>query len=787
VISKLPVILFYMVFLFLFGCSGETIESNNDSSSQSVVTSESQTVDTGTSTSVSDNGYMFLSSQKLTYLQNKYNSGDDTWVYFKRRVDGYLISASETSPGYGIGEVTAALALAYHITGDNVYRDKSKALFFAYFIDERGSWNYRSGNAFRVWSKWAFMTFNWLYSEWTVTEKQRSLDKFKEWGEYWGMHVTEENMATSIFRVVDSDHVTALAESFLLLGLVFKGEAVYSFVSDATASLHNTNIISSGTDTVPTSDIMLAKADWLMDDMVVAEYMDKWMKGGLWGEGTDYSPATMQHWMRHYMINKEMRGIAYPNAYYEDVMKATLHSTFPAFNGMFMYGDMEQIDSTGDYTAPSHEYRYDMMLHLIAMQTDATLRSLGQNWLNTVKQKEADAPPNQSAYSGIWRLLFEDAYSAGLTPQAVSENTTFIAEGLGFVASRSGWGEADSVLYFQNSKAYVDHEHASALSFDIIRGDTVISKESTGYLYTLNSPAYTSTAHNTLLIQNESLDGSNNPVGRAEGDGVNRIIASTADYTYIEADATKVYNRGEGYLPDVYADHVVRKLVFLKNMNTVVVYDSIGIKQMATSRWTKYIQHFQKEPQLANGVYSAANEGSRFFVKPLYPQDAVVTKVDESVAWNGFSTVEAPMTQRKWHLSISKPGNPKDVEYLNVLYFDDDTVTTMPATQLLHTDNLAVSTGNVAGSIISGASKDTVVMFNNDPTGVALSATVAYQINTSNQSSHLLFGLDSSSGYSINIVTSGAQKTVNITLGGVNFPSAEGVLTFDLDANGVLQ
>ncbi len=719
---------------------------------------------------------LLIPSDRETFINNKFAANDDTWLYLQSQADGYL---GLSNSAYGIYEKAASLALAYRVSGNNAYRDKAMEMFMAYYIN--GTFNYQGRNDMRWAGPWAFLTYTWLYDDWPPADKVVIIDRFNSWAQYWIGHSAPG--ASPHFRIGDSDHITFLAEIYLMMAISLENEAATTLINDPTAPLTEAVIVTSGGTSVATSDILFAKSDWVLNDMVVAQYMDRWMKGGLWSEGSDYSAGTMEHWMRTYLINKEVRNIPFPNSYHEDVLYTTVHSTFPAYNGIFQYRDIEQVATYGDYRPPSGDYRYNMMLHLLAMQSNSDVKALGQYWLNTVNSKEANAATSASE---VWRFLFEEADGTAQSPQDLGVATTFTADGEGFVAARSSWAEDASVLYFLNSKNYVDHEHADALSFDIVHKGAVITKEMTGYrLNATDSPPFVSTAHNTLLIENESPDGSSNPRGRAAGDGVNRVVASTADYTYIEADATQVYNRGEGYQPDIYADNVVRKIAFLKNLNMVAVYDNIVILPAASPRWTKYLQHFQQEPVLIDGVYSAAKDGSRLFFKSLYPANAAITKVDESLLWASETLVEAPLNQRKWHLSITNPANPDDVEYLNLLYFDDDTTPTMPASTLLHSDAANVSSNNVVGAHITGATNDTLVLFNNDPDGSAIQSTISYRFSGSHSSSHYIYGVDTNTGYTVSSSENAGETVVTATPGGALMPSADGVLSFNITASQV--
>ena len=717
---------------------------------------------------------LLIPPDRSDFIASKYASNEPSWQFLQEKANAYL---SLSNSAYGISEKAATLALAYRVSGRADYRDRAMDMFMAFFIN--GSFNYQGRNDFRWHGPWAFLTYTWLYNDWSVANKVTIINEFNTWAQYWVTHSAPPPVGSTHFRIGDSDHISFLSEIFLMMAVSLENEDATTRVADTGVPLAEVIIDPDGTE-IPTSSILFAKSDWILNDMVVAQYMNDWMEGGLWSEGTDYSPGTMEHWMRAYLINKEIRNISFPNNYYEDVLYSTIYSTYPAYNGIYQYRDIEQVAAYGDYRPPAGDYRYDMMLHILAMlDNNSNSKALAQFWINAVTEKNPNAPAEANE---VWRFLFEGAGGAtAQSPENLALDTTFIAEGEGFVSTRTGWGENASVLFFLNSKNYVDHEHADALSFDIVHKNAVITKEMTGYrLNATDSPPFTGTAHNTLLIENESPDGSSNPRGRGEGDGVNRVVSSTREYTYIEADATKVYNRGEGYMPDIYADNVVRKIAFLKEKNIVIVYDNIVILPDASPRWTKYIQHFQEEPVEENNVYSASSNGSKIFFKSLYPANVSISKVDESLYWSNASTVEAPLNQRKWHLSITNPDNPDDVEYLNIIYFDDDTVATMPVSALLHSDNGNVSTNNMAGVHIVGAEEDTIALFNNNPNGAGIQSSVSYHINGNNNGTHYLYGMDSNSEFNISVTRNAATTTVTIFPGAGIKPSVDGVLSFNI-------
>lgn len=702
---------------------------------------------------VSSQPEIFLTSERVKKLSTKIAHGDEGWRYFSKRANKSL--GRVPKPGsYGAGELSSAFALIYRMTGDRRYLKQAKTYFFAYYLDEQHPWDFKNRNTFRRNNRWAHFTFNWLRDDWSPEEKQRIVSVFNTWANHALEHTGKPNRsAQGTFRIEDSDEVTSLAENVLLLGLSLKGE------TDLSVNL-------------------LERADELFNTIVVATYMQDWMRGGLWGEGTQYSGATMQHWMRQMLINRELRGISLPNKYHEEALLATLHSTFPDFNSVFVYGDVEGVEHTGDYRLPASSGRYDMMLHLIALQQKPELKSLGQHWLSSVMNGQRGKAA--SSYTGIWRFLFEeDDSTLAESPASLNLPTWYRADGLGFVASRSSWKNDASVVYFQNGRHRVDHAHDDALSFNIIRGPVVVTKEMSGYQYSVGSAARSSTAHNTLLIQNESADGSSGPLGRAGGDGVNRVAASTRDYTYIEADATPIYNRGKGYQPDIYADHVVRKLLFLKP-DIVLVYDSIGILPQAGPRWTKYIQHFQVKPvEAPDGSYSGTSEGVQFSLKTLLPVDAKTELVDQSVLWQQSSKVEAPPNQRRWHLSISPPQTAENVRYLNYLHFDVAGSVVPQATLINVRSKMPVT-----GVSVDSNGQTTFILMNDNPKGQRLDAAIEYPMAQSVASKHYVFGLNENSSYDVSAIDDSQERKVRIIPDGRFTASKDGILEFSMTAEG---
>lgn len=170
--------------------------------------------------------------------------------------------------------------------------------------------------------------FDWIYDDLSQTQKDQALAAFKVWGDY---HLARmdynpnpgagENVVPMNW-VRDSDHISAVTELYLLLGLMLVNESGY----EETAAHY------------------LQAADHFRN-IVESYYFEDFMAGGVWAEGTFCSPNTMRHWLKVNIINKETRAIPDlnnsndydPSAYLEKNLISLLHRTFPSYSSMYIY------------------------------------------------------------------------------------------------------------------------------------------------------------------------------------------------------------------------------------------------------------------------------------------------------------------------------------------------------------------------------------------------------------------------------------------------------------------
>ncbi len=602
---------------------------------------------------------LLTSERKATILA--YADSDSTALnYMQKRVDSYL-----SREPYNAGEYAAASALLFNLGSGQRYAENAiRLLNLRFNTNQPHGWeHFKSRNLFRVTSKWAFLTFDWIKHELEPSNRRQLEDNFAQWGQYWLEYCLSDEGDLKL-RVGDTDEVTSLASNLGLLATALADSTQYRSLSAQ----------------------LLALSDRLLNDVVVDYYMNDIMRGGVWAEGSDYSPATQIHFLLSFLINKEARGISYPSRYPEQALQALRHLTLSNYSTTYKFGSEEDGN---DYDPLGSDSRYKFALVLAGVLTADIDRDMLVTWWD--KLIEAEGHPSGSTHLGIWRVLFghhltESTHSSKqrLTKHASPQSTLFVSPGVGVTSYRTSWDADASNLFFINRKARVDHEHNDALSFDFAYQGTWVSKEMTGY----SGVASTSLAHNTLLIENATADGSSNPTLRPAGEPSSLYLHKSEGFLAIGADASKTYNMS-GYFGTDYAEQVTRQLVML-GKETLIIFDRVVTDPNQTKdlrqykpnlkladrskhrRWVKHIQHIQSKPKFVSKernqfLYELDNQVNVAQFTVLQPANAVARLVDEQQLWVDAPEYEAPDSQRKWHIETTAQSVSDTNEFVTIL------------------------------------------------------------------------------------------------------------------------
>lgn len=651
---------------------------------------------------------LLLTEQRINKVKSKINLDSSSWEALISKIDNYY-----TKVPYNAGEYAGSFALAFYISGDVKYIQRAiELLEHAYFSEPDIGWQYyNSRNFFRVNARWAIMGYTWIKSYISEAQKTKIENILALWSNYWLEHVDYYNDYRD-FRVEDTDNLTSLAENLTLLG--------YS-LNDSSKHIN-------------LSQQLITAGDELLNRVVVGYYMKDIMAGGAWAEGSDYSPNTQRHWIRTFMINKDQRNIPYPANYAHNALQALIHQTLANYSGIYKYGSEE---AATDYEPLSEDYRYEFALELMGFLEDPKDLAQLNQWFNALLKNEGFR--KGSMITHFQRLLYHTTEFNGDNLPIYPENTINIAKGVGLVSSRTDWSENSTNLFFINRKLRVDHEHKDALSFDVAFQGAWISKESTGY----SGAATTSSAHNTILIENATSDGSSSPTYRPAGDPKFYHVFDDEDISIISADATDTYNM-TGYFATSYAKQVNRQIAFIKP-STIIVYDHVitdtsKIKDLIQysdlslkegdqhTRWVKIIQHMQAEPLTINKnkTYQVVNEGKELVYQVHWPLDAKVNIVDETILWRDSLKYEMPENQKKWHFEVTNQEAIENNEFITSLNFGQNIEGVNYAIEpiIMTKENGLILKGSIKGIALKVNDKAFILLF--DQTPQSPSTTVDY-------------------------------------------------------------
>lgn len=599
---------------------------------------------------------LLLSEERLASVTEKYQQDSADWRYMMRRVNG---SINKTP--YGSGGFAAASALAFKLTGDDVYFDNALRLYEnAYQADPSVGWpKYTSRNNFRTGARWALITYNWLKPNVPSAKQAQFEQNFATWADYW-LNYTDYKNDFKRLRIRDTDDITSLAENLLLLGLVLSQSQQHSELG------HETLLV----------------ADRLLNELVIARYMDDIMAGGVWAEGNDYGPQTQIHWLLAFLINKEHRNIPVPNDYALASAKALRHLTLAGFTDVYRYGSEEKVR---DYDSLGADGRYSYVLTIQALLDEQQNALWIKPWWDSFVESEGH--PDSSIHTGLWRVLFEPLENEVEAAEVVlPEATSHFAPGVGLFSTRSGWEEDSTNFYMINRRVRVDHEHRDALSIDIAYKGRWVSKEVSGYS---GISAY-SLAHNTLLIENADK-GSSNPTGRASGSPYYHSVYDDEQISIASAEASPAYNMS-GYFATDYVEQVTRQVIFIKP-NIFAIYDRVITDPTQYRDLARYkddfvipedgsyvrevtlVQHLEKEPiesLMQANQFSYETENAEIEYGIAYPESAVTERIDEAELWDGVPDYQAPVSQRKWMVQTRLAERSQNTEFISYFTIKDN-------------------------------------------------------------------------------------------------------------------
>lgn len=434
--------------------------------------------------------------------------------------------------------------------------------------------------------------------------------------------------------------------------------------------------------------------------------------------------------------------------------------------------------------------------------------------------------------------------------------SSHVAPGTGRSYIRQNWSEEATHIGFQCGDHFEYHQHYNQGHFSMFKHSDLVV-DSGKYDDTYGSHArnyyYRTIAHNTLLVYDPregqgDVEGGgawNDMRGSREGvnDGgqlVNSIynedgslleegeesVFTVADwqahssiydsgdtlnhketehYIYTRGDASKAYH-------DWKVDHFDRTLLYLNDLDALVMFDRVSTTQSAVNNKKRMLFHFQGEPMIQGGtsqkihglsnpnggvwIYENAdslemtNGEGKLFYQLLWPEQPNMAKIGGANASGEYDRADSfdfwvpadgnDLAQGGtnyytnspddpdfglWRIEVSPSTQQLNDLFLHVLYPRSSSTVSKPSTERLN-----ATSGNMVGALLDAAQSPMIALFSKNSDGSPVSEVkyeAAYGSNISGR--HIIAAIKSGS---YDVYRDGAKIVTGIT------PSDENVLEF---------
>jgi len=501
-------------------------------------------------------------------------------------------------------------ALRFLMTGETSYAQVAINALMSFTISDSELAGTAS-NTYR-WNDWVPVVYDWLYDQLTTAQRSTFMTRYngyvdilrqKGWGGdgfeannfYWGYLRNEFNWAVATF------YENPMAKTFL-------------------------------------------------DHALNTRWRDSFLPwaagngaGGVPQEGTQYG-AYMLGYMNVPLVSAGLMGrdLLTETNFYEEAAAYLLYSTSPgpvygestsAFRQLFPFNDDEQ--SHGFPTANNSDY-VDFMA-IIAQRFDGLpLGRYARAWLANVGQPS-------------WLVAATDP---GGTAGALTELPfDYYAPGPGYMYSRNGWSTTSSSVNLQLGQMTTGgHSHLDAGSFQMLRGDRWLTKESTGY--TGNITGYNGTGSawvGSPIGQNGLLfNGRGQVDSYADGPPVVTRVESRPEYMFASEnliDAYRTLKNPYDTSDNPFVKSAVRDFIYVRDLDTLIVFDrteASGEQIPAASVPKTFLLHFPNNPVVSGNtvVGTAGNQALKLTALTPAGQAAPTFRVVNELSGTPVSTID---------------------------------------------------------------------------------------------------------------------------------------------------
>jgi len=211
------------------------------------------------------------------------------------------------------------------------------------------------------------------------------------------------------------------------------------------------------------------------------------------------------------------------------------------------------------------------------------------------------------------------------------------ARGLGMVYAKTSWASDATMINLQfGQTANAGHAHRDAGNFQLWRAGEFLARETVGYADSIVGYAggaavdtEAPVAHNTLLFEGMGTVGYYHHVPQM------LRLSSSSVANYAAVDLTGVYDvndewaHREAEVGNPYAGRVVRETLFIRPLETLVVFDRVESGQNDASVDKTFLIHFPSNPVLTGNTWSATSGTQALRVSTLVPANPTRRVIDE--------------------------------------------------------------------------------------------------------------------------------------------------------------
>jgi hypothetical protein len=350
-----------------------------------------------------------------------------------------------------------------------------------------------------------------------------------------------------------------------------------------------------------------------------------------------------------------------------------------------------------------------------------------RQWVNTV-----GAAP--STFLTPNYVLALDAKPAALPYSTLPLD--YYATGIQYLYGRKAWDTSSAYFMWQLGipTAGVGHSHLDFGNFNLWRGGRWLSRETTGYDDIITGYGYQNVvsdsvddivAHNTILFGTPlSPAGSNSGLalmpGRAQGQTPVLRLDSQPGYIYAVVDLTPQYLWPSGYSQynSGAVVHVERELLFLRDLETTLVFDRLTTGNVTTGSDTgvtaanevnTFLIHFETNPTLEDATHMTATNGTQALRVTTLVPSAPARRVINEQSCGGCSRGIG-----QYRVELDTSGAAQRY-FLNVLQARDASAANIAAT-VVDSAPTSPTTGTFTVTLQPATGAATVVVFNKGQT-----------------------------------------------------------------------